>query len=143
MNRRRRRGSSLTEGALVLAVLMVSLIGIIDVGQALVVQQGLAERARAGARYAVVNPQEAGGPQRVRNMVVYNTPTPAPDAAPLLRLAPDMVSVRLADPGTPEARIEVSIDDYPFQFYTPGIAGIYRSRAIRVSLPAEGREPVY
>lgn len=132
---RSRRGSTFVEGALVLTVAIFTLIGIVDVGQVLVLHQGLVERVRAGARYGVVNSYDA---DKIRNVVVYNAPAPAEGAKPLMNLATSMVTTTLANPGTPEARIEVRIVNYPFRFFTPLVRGLYSARPIVISMPAEG-----
>ena len=129
------RGSTLLEGALVLGVLIFTLIGIVDVGQVLMLHQGLTERARAGARWAVVN---SGDVDAVRNVVLYNTPQPALDARPLLGLAPAMVTVTRSGEGTAEDRLEVRILGYPFRFFNPLVQGLYTARPIFVTMPMEG-----
>jgi hypothetical protein len=131
---RARRGSALLESALVLILMIVVLIGIVDIGQVLVFHQGLVERARAGARWAVVNPYDSN---RIKNVVVYNTPQPPPSAEPLLNLDPTMITTALVDSDTPEARIVVTISDYRFYFLSPFIAGGQRARPIAVSMPVE------
>jgi hypothetical protein len=54
------------------------LVGIVDFGQFLFFHQVLTDRARAGARYAAVNPYNATS---IQNVVVYNSPT-APNGNP-------------------------------------------------------------
>jgi len=130
-----RRGNAFVEGALVLTVVIFVLIGIVDVGQVLVLHQGLVERVRAGARWGVVNSFNV---TKIKNVVVYADPDPGGTPKPLLRLAPSMVTATLAGAGTPEARITVTITNYPFRFFTPWIAKAYTARPIRVSMPAEG-----
>jgi hypothetical protein len=132
--RRRQKGSSLVEAALALSLVALVLIGIVDLGQVLVLHQGLVERARAGARWAVVNPYDS---VRIKNVVIYNSPDPPSGAAPLLYLAPGMVNTSLVNSGTPEARVVVTISGYSFRFFTPVIAGTYSAKPISVSMPVE------
>jgi Flp pilus assembly protein TadG len=132
---RLQRGSSFVEGALVLTVVIFTLIGIVDVGHVLITHQALVERVRAGARYAVVNAYDQAA---IRNVVLYNTATPAQGSRSLLGLSSEMVQVSLLNNGTPEARVEVRIVDYPFRFLTPLIKGLYRTNRIRISMPVEG-----
>jgi hypothetical protein len=139
LRRRSRRGSAFVEGALVLAVVIFTLIGIVDIGQVLVLHQGLTERVRAGARYAVVTPWDGGAITRIKNVAMYNTDAPAEDSKPLLGLTSSMITVQLLDPGTPEARIEVTVVNYPFRFFTPLIKGVYSARPIKASMPVEGQ----
>ena len=135
-NRRPERGSSILEGALVLSVLLFTLIGIVDVGQVLLLHQGLTERVRAGARWAVVNSGDEAG---IQNVVLYNTPLPDPGARPLLGLTPDMVTVTRSGEGTAEDRLEVRLRHYPFRFFNPLVQGLYTARPIFVAMPMEGR----
>jgi len=136
IRRPRRKGSTFVEGALVLSVVIFTLIGIADLGQVLVLHQGLVERVRAGARWAVVNPFDS---TQIKNVVVYNNPAPANDASALLMLNPTMVSATLHNPETPEARVAVQITNYPFHFFSPLIAGRYRARPISASMPVENQ----
>jgi len=132
---RGRRGNAIVEGALILTTVIFTLLGILDVGQVLLVHQALVERVRAGARFAVVNTYDA---DRIRNVVRFNTSTPAEGAKPIMGLESEMVAVSLLDDDTPEARIEIRIVDYPFRFLTPLIKGLYRTNRIRISIPPEG-----
>jgi hypothetical protein len=134
-HRRPERGSSLLEGALVLGVLIFTVIGIVDVGQVLMLHQGLTERVRAGARWAVVNAGDAAG---VQNVVLYNTPTPDVGARPLLGLTPDLVTVTRSGEGTAEDRLEVRLEHYPFRFFNPLVQGLYTARPFFVVMSMEG-----
>jgi Flp pilus assembly protein TadG len=53
-NRKRQRGSSLPETAIVMAVLLAMICGIIDFGRALYTYGFVAQIARQGARWAIV-----------------------------------------------------------------------------------------
>jgi hypothetical protein len=136
LRRRARRGSAFVEGALILTIVLFTLIGIVDVGQVLLTHQALVERLRAGARWAVVNTYSESG---IRNVVIYNTPNPADGSQPILGLTSEMVQVSLLSAGTPEARIEVRIVNYPFRFLTPLIKGVYMAQRLRISMPVEGQ----
>ena len=129
------RGSAFVEGALVLTIVIFILIGIVDVGQVLVMHQGLVERVRAGARYAVVNTYNVNN---IKNVVRFNSPSPGDGAKPLFGLQASQISVTLLNANTPEARVEVRITNYPFRFFTPLIKGVYSARPIFVSIPVEG-----
>ena len=131
---RGRRGSYFVEAALVITVGLFTLIGIVDVGQVLVLHQGLVERARAGARWGVVNSFDA---TKIKNVVLYNTATPALDAKPLLGLTVDMVSANQYSASTPEWRIIVQISNYPFRFFSPWLKGVYTARPITVDMSGE------
>jgi len=135
LHNRTRRGSAFVEGALVLTIVLFTLIGIIDLGQILLTQQALVERVRAGARYAVVHTFDE---TNIKNVVLYNSATAGSKS--LLGLTPDMVQVTLLSAGTPEARIEIRIVNYPFRFFTPLVKGLYSTNnRIRISMPVEGQ----
>ena len=145
-----RRGSTFVEAALVIMIVLVTLIGIVDVGQVLVLHQGLVERVRAGARYAVVNAsvnKDTGAislnETRVKNVIRFNDPNPSGGGSPLLNLNDEsLIQIRAFGGNTPEARIEVSIINYPIHFFTPGlkgngIKGDYYARPITAVMPLE------
>ena len=125
-------GSTIIESALILAVAMVTFIGIIDIGSVLFRLQGLDERARAGARYAVVNTFDAG---KIQNVVVYGNS--AGTGSALLGLTTSLVTASYTDLGDGTAKIQVIIAPYPFRFFTPFIAGSSTLPSIEVDLTAE------
>ena len=129
-----RRGSYFVEAALVMTVGLFTLIGIVDVGQVLVLHQGLVERARAGCRWAVVNQFDE---DKVKNVVLYNTSDPPEKAKPLLGLKEDMVRVDQYSADTPEWRIIVRIRNYPFRFFSPWLKGVYTARPITIGMAGE------
>lgn len=53
--RRRRRGSTLVEAALIMPIVLLFLIGALDVGRAVWSYNVIAEAAREGGRYAIVH----------------------------------------------------------------------------------------
>ncbi len=133
-NTRATEGSALVESALALLLVSVVAIGIADIGQVLVFHQGVVDRAKVGARWAVTNPYDSN---RIKNVILYSTPDPQPGARALLRLEPDMITTALLDANTAEARIMVSIRDYRFYFFSPFISGAKTARPIAVSMPLE------
>jgi hypothetical protein len=102
--RRRSKGQSLVESALVLASFMVLLLGMVGVSEMVFVRQTLADRAHAAARWGALN---AYDPQAIRNMVLFGTSTPASDASPLLGLT--STSVVIDNPGCPGVNCLVSV----------------------------------
>jgi hypothetical protein len=126
------RGSSIVEVSLVLAASLTTFIGLIDVGSVLFRLQGLTERARAGARYGVVNTFDAS---KIKNVVVYGNS--AGNGNPLLGLNTSMVDATNVDIGDGTTKIRVVISGYTFTFFTPGIAGQKTLPAIEVSLTTE------
>jgi hypothetical protein len=132
MRRASQRGSTAVEGALVLTVFLVTFIGIIDIGSLLFRMQGLTERARAGARWGVVNTYDADS---IKNVVVYGNA--AGTGGALLGLTTGIVNVSQVDLGDGVSKIQVRIDSYPFKMYTPFLAGSRTLPRIEVSLTAE------
>jgi Flp pilus assembly protein TadG len=53
------RGQALAEFAIILVVLMLLLLGIVDLSRAVYIRSVVANAAREGARYAVVQPRDA------------------------------------------------------------------------------------
>ena len=127
-----RRGSTAVEGALVLTIFLTTFIGIIDLGTLLFRMQGLTERARAGARWGVVNTYNATS---IRNVVLYGNP--GGGTSPMMGLTSSMVTVSEVDLGDGVSKIEVRIDNFPLRFYTPFIAGQRTLPRVEVSLTTE------
>ena len=118
--RKRQRGQSLIESALVLVVALPILMGIMDFGQFLYFHQALSDRTRAAARWAAVNPFDGA---KIANVAIYNDPAGSTSGAstvlPYLNTKPGTdgyVSATLSDAGTDDARITVSIASYPYSF---------------------------
>jgi hypothetical protein len=124
----------MVEGSLALTLFAFSFLGVVDVGQVMTLHQGLAERARAGARWAVVNTYDN---EAIENVVLYNDPTPDADAGAMFYLTRDVVNTQLLDQNTPEARVVVRIEGYQFNFFSPLIAKRYTAKPIVVSMPVE------
>ncbi len=132
---RRERGSTLIEGALILLVFLSSLLGVIDLGQVLFFHLMLADRVRAGARFAIVNNYDTAA---IANMVVYNSITaPGGGGSGLFGLKTSMVSVNRYDIGTSADRIEVDISNFPIAFYSPLLAGPLSPRTFHSVMPIE------
>jgi len=130
--KRSQQGSTAVEGALVLTVFLVTFIGIIDIGTVLFRMQGLTERARAGARWGVVNTYDV---TNIRNVVIYGNPSGTGGA--LFGLTAGLVSVSQVDLGDGISKIQIRIDNYPFRLYTPFLAGDRTLPRVEVSLTAE------
>jgi hypothetical protein len=104
MRRRRSKGQSLVESALVLASFMALVLGMTGVSEMLFVREVLTDRAHVAARWGALN---AYDPQAIRNIVLFGTATPAGDASPLLGLSP--ANVAIDNPGCPGANCMVSV----------------------------------
>ena len=130
--RKLKKGSTAVEGALTLTVFLVTFIGIIDIGSVLLRMQGLTERARAGARWGVVNTYDE---TTIRNVVVYGNSGGTGSA--LFGLTAGLVSVNQVDLGDGISKIRIRIDNYPFRMYTPFLAGDRTLARVEVSLTSE------
>jgi Flp pilus assembly protein TadG len=96
--RRDRRGQTAVESALVFLVLLITVIGIFDLGQILFIHQTFMERVRGAARYAAVNTFDATA---FTNMVLYNqTTVPPGQSSGIFGLTSAMVSVTQSGAGT-------------------------------------------
>jgi Flp pilus assembly protein TadG len=127
-----RRGSTVVETSLVLTVFLITFIGLIDLGSVLFRLQGLTERARAGARYGVVNTFDA---TKIHNVVVYGNS--AGTGTVLLGLSTSLVTVTNVDLGDGISKVRVVIANYPFRFFTPVIASNKTLPNIEVALTTE------
>jgi hypothetical protein len=133
------RGHALMESALVLVTTLTMLIGAMDFGQVMFFHQGLAERAQAAAHWAAANPYNA---TQIANVAVYNKASVAVgDRAILSGLTTGMVTSSLAGAGTKDAMVEVRIQNYPYRFFSPWIAGAYTASPIVVKLTHEASLP--
>lgn len=129
-----RCGSTLLESTLILLVFMLTLLGSIDFGQILFFHLMLADRVRAGTRFAIVSVYD---PTAIANMVVYNSSTVPSSGAGLFGLTTAMVQVTRYDAGTSTDRVEVAISNFPISFYSPWLAGSLSPRTFRSVMPVE------
>ena len=127
-----RRGSTLLESCIVTLLFLLMLICAADVSQVMFFHHFLQQRARAGARYAVVNAYDAAS---ITNIVVYNSRTAG--TVGLFGLSPSMVSVTLLDAGTAAARVEVAISGFQMHFLSPGLMRDFSPGPFRAVLPVE------
>jgi hypothetical protein len=140
---RRQSGQSLVESVLVTLVFLTVVIGMIDIGQILFIHQSLVERVRATLRYGATQPYDS---MMLENMILYNQPTvpvsetDGPDAPPpsgFLGVTRDMITVSRQDATLNEDRLVITVQDYPFHFFTPFVAGAYSGKPIQGSTPYE------
>jgi hypothetical protein len=106
------------ESALVLLVSLVLLVGIIDLGQILFVRASVLERVRAGLRAGVITYD----PTAIQNMVLYGNAAPAEGAQPSFNLSSSMVTVTRLNANETSDRVQISVTNYPIDFYTPLVA---------------------
>ena len=135
-NRKRQRGQAMVESALVFLIFMCMFIGILDFGQFLYFHQALVDRARAGARYAAVNPTV--NDNDVKKYTVYNDANASGSSLPIIAgLSTNMISVvRSGTPGASDATAGVTISGFPVQFLSPFITGSFNTKVAAV-LPSE------
>jgi Flp pilus assembly protein TadG len=121
-SRQNQRGQAFVESGLIMLVFLPVLIGIMDFGQFLYLHLSLTERTRAAAHYGAITNFTDGSD--IANVAIYNDPAgSANGATPLL---PNLqttdsgkdgyVTATLTSAGTDDARIRVTITNYPYNF---------------------------
>ncbi len=121
-SRQNQRGQAFVESGLIMLIFLPVLIGIMDFGQFLYLHLSLTERTRAAAHYGAVNTYTDGSD--IANVAIYNDPAGAANGAtPLLpnlqttsSTGEGYVTASLTDAGTDDARIRVTITNYPYNF---------------------------
>jgi len=112
----KRRGQSLVETTLVLVAFMGLLVGVIDVGQTLVIRETLADRVQAAVRWGVIHAYDPGA---IRNLVLFGTAAPGAGDAPIFGLkAADIVVRNLECPG-PDCRVSVAVASHGVEISAP------------------------
>ena len=109
------QGATLVEYSIALLVFLTVMFAVIEFGRALWVHNALADAARRGARYAVVNSADEA---KVKNMVVYGDEDGG-DTPVVPNLTTDNVTVTYSDLAVNNGKVSVSIDAYQFQFVIP------------------------
>jgi len=120
-SRKNQRGQALVESVLIMLIFVPALIGIMDFGQFLYFHQTLSDRTRAAARYGAVHAFDATA---IANVAMYNDPAGSAKGAtvvlPYLQSSNSAndayVSATLSDAGTENARVRVTITNYPYNF---------------------------
>jgi Flp pilus assembly protein TadG len=119
--RNRRRGSTIVESALVLPAFLFMVIGTLDIGRLMFMHQTLSERARHTVRWAA---SRAYNQANIRNMILYNTSSPADDATALFGLsASNVVVSRTAGVNETPDRLTIRITGWSYHILSPYIAG--------------------
>ena len=126
------------EFALVYVVFLMLLIGIIDLGYLFFVHQSIAERARSAARYGSSRAVNATVDTQMKNIVLYNTASPASGAKPSFGLAASNVSVqRTNGAGENPDQVTVKVAAFKYMILTPFVSGSRTARTLSVTLPME------
>src|SRR5258708_4297727 len=107
----------MVELSLIGIIFFVILIGIMDFGQFLFVQQAILDRARSAARWgALSDPTNSGA---IQNMVLYFQPPVPAHGTPSFGLTASMVSLSTADVGTNNYRLIIQISGYSYLVLSP------------------------
>jgi hypothetical protein len=141
--RRHQRGQSLIEGTLVMLVFFGLLLGVIDFGQVLFAHQSLTERARAAVRWGSLHPE--GGPEPVRNLVLYGSPETTSGSGYLGLTADNVVvdyrAVEVGSGDVETLHVEIVNFEAPlFAPWWPGLAHkLMNPRPVSVTAPVVAR----
>ncbi len=132
------------EMAIAGSVLIIGIFGLIESGRLLWTHNALTDAVRRGARYAVMNNENAGN---VKNVVVYGTPNPpgggdddddGGGAKPQVNnLKTDNVTVAYESFGIKQGRVTVKITGYQFAFTVPLIGATINLGEYKTTLTGE------
>ena len=128
------RGGTLVEFAIAATVFISCMFAVVEFGRALWIHNALADAARRGARYAVIN--SSANSAQVKNVVVFGDP--AGGSQPLVNnLTTGNVTVNYNGFGLNEGTVNVSITGYQFQFVVPIIGTTINMPSYTTTLVAE------
>lgn len=128
------KGATLVEFAIGATVFLSSMFAVLEFGRALWVHNALADAARRGARYAVVN--SSSNSAQVKNVVVFGDPSGG--SKPVVgNLTTSNVTVNYNSFGLSDGTVSVSITNYQFQFVVPLIATTITMPSYTTTLTAE------
>ena len=132
--RQSEKGGVMLEAALTISVFLMMLIGVLDLGQFLYIQQALTERARMAVRVGAVQQLSTTD---VTNLVLYGVTSPSEAAGRFFNLSPSNVSVTTPDSGTNAARLVITISGAQFPLYSPLLPRSMSNLRVQVSSPVE------
>ena len=128
------RGASLVEFSIAATVFLTVMFGVIEFGRALWTHNALADAARRGARYAVINAESKK--DDVKKMVVYGSLEA--EATPILpNLTTDNVDVVYEGFGMDVGTVQVTIKEYDFEFIVPIVSTTIRMPRYTTTLTGE------
>jgi Flp pilus assembly protein TadG len=138
LKKKKQRGAAMLETALVLITVLGMILGIMDMGRLLLIEQFITERTREGARNAVVNNWDQTA---VQNYVVYGSTTAPSGGGPgFLGLTTSNVAfTSVPDSGIGDARYQVAVSGVKFPVFIPYIAGNYTAPTITVTSPVQSQ----
>jgi hypothetical protein len=134
INKNKERGASLVEFSIAATVFLTVMFAVIEFGRALWTHNALADAARRGARYAVLNQESKKGD--VKKMVVYGSLDA--EAKPILHnLTTDNVEVDYEGFGMDVGTVQVTIKEYDFKFIVPIVSTTIRMPKYTTTLTGE------
>ena len=113
------RGQALAEFAIILVVLMLLLLGIVDLSRAVYIRSVVANAAREGARYAVVQPRDAA-----QDAIASATTSVVVDKSLAGSVAVSPADVSVTWPDTDHVRVTVVCTYHPATALIAEAAGI-------------------
>ena len=128
------KGQSLVETSLTIVVFFALVIGILDLGQMLFVNQALVERARVAARWGAVHEFDRTA---IENLVLFGSTARFPGESPFWGLSRSNLAV--TNPGCGSGsdtacRVKIVIEGYSYPLASAIVIG---SPKISVVLPSE------
>jgi len=112
-------GQALAEFAIILVVLMLLLLGIVDLSRAVYIRSVVANAAREGARYAVVQPRDAA-----QDAIASATTSVVVDKSVAGSVAVSPADVSVTWPDTDHVRVTVVCTYHPATALIAQAAGI-------------------
>jgi Flp pilus assembly protein TadG len=124
------------EMAIAGTLICCTIFGVIEFGRLLLIQNGLADAVRRGARYAAMNSQSV---TNVKNVTVFGVTNPSAGARPLVDgLTTSNVSVTYSgDFGIHQGTATVQIAGYAFSFIVPLIGATINLGEYKTTLTGE------
>ena len=132
-----RKGNVIVETALVSIVFFALVFGIFDIGQFLFVHQALVNRTRTAIRAGAITGESTSA---TVNRILYNQTTPQVDgqgnaSAGYFGLTSSNVSVTKTGAGTDNARVVVTVTNFPFKMLSLYNHGNFQGTSITVTVP--------
>ena len=128
------KGATLVEFAIGATVFLTVMFGVLEFGRALWTHNALADAARRGARYGTMH--GIGDIDKVKNVVVFGNPEGT--GSPLVNdLSTGNIDVQYSTFGLNGGTVQVSINNYQFQFVVPIIGTTISMPKYTTTLTAE------
>ena len=122
-SRKGEAGTATLEFAFIALIYFTLLLSVFAGGFFYASYNALADSTRRGARYAVMHDNSAAEIDKVKNIVVYGTDSPAVDARPLApNLQTSNVVVEYSNFGVNQGSVTVSITNYNYNFVIPALS---------------------